>query len=110
MNALSRILRRYWPSSLRMQLMLVLLPIVGLPIIATGFVLRQHAHEAFIHEKQEHLQGINTLLARHLEDLGGYGGIVAEGGAAAGDRDAQIVAKCDSGLCPETAGTARRFC
>ena len=90
MNALSRILRRYWPSSLRMQLMLVLLPIVGLPIIATGFVLRQHAHEAFIHEKQEHLQGINTLLARHLEDLGGYGGIVAEGGAAAGDRDAQI--------------------
>ena len=80
MNALSRILRRYWPSSLRVQLMLVLLPIVGLPIIATGFVLRQHAHEAFIHEKQEHLQGINTLLARHLEDLGGYGGIVAEGG------------------------------
>lgn len=83
-------LRRYWPSSLRLQLMLVLLPIVGLPIIATGYVLREHAHEAFLLEKQEHLQGINALLAHHLKDVGGYGGLAAQGGGAALSRDAAI--------------------
>ncbi len=73
-----------------MQLMLVLLPIAGLPIIATGYVLREHAHEVFIHEKQVHLQGINALLARHLAAQGGYGGIVGRFRGAADDRDRQI--------------------
>ena len=94
MNAVIRFLRRFWPSTLRMQLMLMLLPIVGLPIIATGYVLREHAHEAFIHEKKEHLQGINALLAKRLEELGGYGGIVGRSGEVGeekGDREAQIL-------------------
>ena len=83
-------LRRYWPSTLRMQLMLVLLPIVGLPIIATGYVLRESAHEAFLSEKQAHLQGINVLLARHLAEQGGYGGLDAGYGGAPDDREGRI--------------------
>lgn len=90
MKALFRHLRRYWPSSLRMQLMLVLLPIVGLPIIATGYVLREQGHAMFIQEKQEHLQGINALLARHLRDRGGYAGILARHAGSPDDRADQI--------------------
>ena len=85
-----RFLRRYWPSTLRMQLMLVLLPIVGLPIIATGYVLRERGHAAFVHEKQEHLQGINALLARHLKDKGGYAGIGSRYVGAKDDREDRI--------------------
>ena len=88
MNALTRYLRRYWPSTLRMQLMLLLLPIVGLPIIATGYVLRERAHDAFVQEKTQHLQGVNALLERYLQEQGGYGGIMARAGS--GDREARI--------------------
>lgn len=70
-------LHRIWPANFRMQLMLILLPIVGLPIIATGYVLKLRGHETFIEEKREHLQGINSLLARHLEAQGGYRGLMA---------------------------------
>ena len=90
MNALIAFFRRYWPSSLRVQLMLVLLPIVGLPIIATGYVLRERGHAAFIQEKQQHLQGINALLARYLKEQGGYGGIMARFGGLATDREGRI--------------------
>ena len=63
-----RFLRRYWPSTLRLQLMLILLPVVGLPIIATGYVLKLRGYEAIVEEKTVHLQGINALLAQHLQD------------------------------------------
>ncbi len=85
-----RFLRRYWPSTLRLQLMLILLPVVGLPIIATGYVLKLRGYEAIVEEKTVHLQGINALLAQHLQDQGGYRGLLREYTGAAGDRGAQI--------------------
>ena len=85
-----RFLRRYWPSTLRMQLMLILLPVVGLPIIATGYVLKLRGHEAIVEEKRVHLQGINVLLAHHLKDRGGYSGLLAEYKGLASDREGQI--------------------
>lgn len=88
-----RFLRRYWPSTLRMQLMLILLPVVGLPIIATGYVLKLRGHEAIVEEKRVHLQGITVLLAHHLQDRGGYKGLMVDyagAAGAAGDRQEQI--------------------
>ena len=70
--------------------MLILLPVVGLPIIATGYVLKLRGYEAIVEEKTVHLQGINALLAQHLQDQGGYRGLLREYTGAAGDRGAQI--------------------
>lgn len=81
-------LRRFWPSTLRMQLMLVLLPVVGLPIVATGYVLRVRGLQAIVAEKRVHLQGVDALLAQHLQDQGGYRGLLA--GCPATDRDGKI--------------------
>ncbi|MEI7432028.1 MAG: two-component system sensor histidine kinase AtoS, partial [Betaproteobacteria bacterium] len=85
-----RFLRRYWPSTLRLQLMLILLPVVGLPIIATGYVLKLRGHEAIVEEKRVHLQGINVLLGHYLKEHGGYAGLLAGYQGPANDRDAQI--------------------
>lgn len=85
-----RLLRRFWPATLRMQLMLVLLPIVGLPIIATGYVLELRSHEAFMAEKHDHLHGIDVLLARHLEGRGGFRGLLDGYAGDPDDRDAKI--------------------
>jgi two-component system sensor histidine kinase AtoS len=73
-----------------MQLMLILLPVVGLPIIATGYVLKLRGHEAIIEEKRVHLQGLDALLAQHLQDSGGYQGLLADYPGAANDRAAQV--------------------
>ncbi len=86
-----RFLRRFWPATLRVQLMLILLPVVGLPIIATGYVLKQRGHETFIEEKRGHLQGIGALLEQHLKDRGGYGGLMAGYHGPVDDREAQIL-------------------
>lgn len=83
-------LRRFWPATLRAQLMLVILPIVGLPIIATGYVLERRGHEAIVQEKQVHLHGVTALLARHLEQRGGYRGLLAEYRGKPDDREAQV--------------------
>lgn len=85
-----RLLRGFWPATLRMQLMLVLLPIVGLPIIATGYVLKLRSHEAFVAEKREHLHGIDVLLAQHLEDRGGFHGLLGEYAGDPDDREGKI--------------------
>jgi two-component system, NtrC family, sensor histidine kinase AtoS len=91
-----------------MQLMLVLLPIVGLPIIATGYVLRERAHVAFLEEKQEHLQGINALLAQHLAGRGGYAAIIAGAPELADDRQ-RTLAHLNSQLRDYCDNVARAF-
>jgi two-component system sensor histidine kinase AtoS len=73
-----------------MQLMLVLLPVVGLPIVATGYVLRLRGLQAIVEEKRVHLQGLDALLAQHLQDLGGYRGLLARYPGPAADREGQI--------------------
>lgn len=90
MKSLRRLVQRFWPSTLRLRLMLVLLPVVGLPIVATGYVLERRGHQALIEEKQVHLQGVNTLLLRHLEGLGGYRGLLGDYRGPAEDRAAQV--------------------
>ena len=49
----------------------------GLPIVATGYVLRLRGLQAIVAEKRVHLQGVDALLAQHLQDQGGYRGLLA---------------------------------
>ena len=85
-----RFLRRFWPATLRMQLMLILLPVVGLPIIATGYVLKLRGHEAIVGEKRVHLEGITMLLSQHLRDSGGYQRLLADYPGGDDDRERKI--------------------
>ncbi len=82
--------RRYWPKTLRTRLMLVIMPLVALPIIATGYVIKERGKEAILEEKRTHLQGITVLLERHLEAQGGFAGLLAGYAGPAEDRAAQL--------------------
>ena len=83
-------LRRFLPSTLRLQLMLVLLPVVGLPIAATGYALKLRGLQAIVEEKRVHLQGLDALLDQYLQDRGGYRGLLAGYPGGADDRAGQI--------------------
>jgi len=81
---------RFPPATLRLQLLLVLLPVVGLPIAATGYVLKVRGLEALVEEKRRHLMGVDALLAGHLQALGGYRGLLAGYPGPPGDREGRI--------------------
>ena len=85
-----RLFRRFPPSTLRLQLLLVLLPVVGIPIAATGYVLKLRGLETILAEKRLHLQGVDALLAEHLQEAGGYRGLLADFKGAPEDRQGQI--------------------
>ena len=89
-NRMMSSLRRFWPATLRLQLMLLVLPVVGLPIIATGYMLKLRGHEALVEEKRVHLQGVTVLLAQHLRDAGGYNSLLAAYAGFPDDRQGQI--------------------
>ena len=108
LRSVLRFFFRFWPSSLRLQLMIVLLPVVGLPIIATGYMLKLRGHEAIVEEKQVHLAGVGDLLAAHLAAQGGYAGLLAGYVGAPDDRAAQL-AFLDERLRPYTDEVARAF-
>ena len=108
LRSVLRFFFRFWPSSLRLQLMIVLLPVVGLPIIATGYMLKLRGHEAIVEEKQVHLAGVGDLLAAHLAAQGGYAGLLAGYAGAPDDRAAQL-AFLNERLRPYTDEVARAF-
>jgi two-component system sensor histidine kinase AtoS len=81
--------RRYWPKTLRTRLLLIVMPLVALPIIATGYVLKGRSTAAILEEKRTHLQGITALLERHLQEQGGFTGLLADYRGRTDDREAQ---------------------
>lgn len=83
-------LRRYWPKTLRTRLMLIIMPLVALPIIATGYVIKERGKEAILEEKRKHLQGITILLERHLHEQGGFRGLLAGYSGAPNDKKASL--------------------
>lgn len=85
-----RRLRRYWPTTLRTRLMLMIMPLVALPIIATGYVIKERGKEAILEEKRLHLQGVTLLLERHLHEQGGFNGLLATYSGAANDKKARL--------------------
>ena len=82
--------RRYWPKTLRTRLLLIIMPLVSLPIIATGYVIKGRGTEAILEEKRTHLQGITALLDGHLQEQGGFAALLADYRGPADDRKAQL--------------------
>ncbi len=106
--AVTRGLFSLWPKTLRMQLMLVMVPAISLTIIAAGYVLSLSGKDALMREKEVHLLGATRLLLVHLESRGGFGGLAAQPGATGGDRTAQIE-HLNRLLAPYTEDVARAF-
>lgn len=69
---MNRYFSRFWPKTLRVRLMLVIVPLVGLLIVGAGLFIAWSSKEVLLKEKQNYLYGANRLLLRHLESLGGF--------------------------------------
>ena len=82
--------RRPWPKTLRTRLLLIIMPLVGLPIIATGYVVKGRGNEAILEEKRTHLQGITALLEQHLQEQGGFSGLLADYQGRTDDKAARL--------------------
>lgn len=83
-------MRRYFPKTLRYQMLLLMLIIVSIPILLTGYVVKIQAKEALLAEKQTKLFGIARLLDEHLG--AGFNRILAEKHVANGNRVEKIKA------------------
>ena len=87
---IAKCFKRFWPSTLRLQLMIILLPVVGLPIILSGYLLQLSGRDALVEEKRAYLQGITVLLDQHLRNAGGYRALLADFPGEEDDRSEKI--------------------
>lgn len=69
-------MRRYFPKTLRYQMLLLILIIVSIPILLIGYTVKIQAEEALLQEKQAKLFGIARLLDNHLGN--GFDTILSE--------------------------------
>jgi len=83
-------MRRYLPKTLRYQMLLLMLIIVSIPILLTGYVVKIQAKEALLAEKQTKLFGIARLLDEHLGV--GFDRILSEKHVLDGNRTEKIKA------------------
>lgn len=83
-------MRRYFPKTLRYQMLLLMLIIVSIPILLTGYVVKIQAKEALLAEKQTKLFGIARVLDEHLG--AGFNRILAEKHVVNGNRAEKIKA------------------
>ncbi|MGL5632703.1 MAG: histidine kinase dimerization/phospho-acceptor domain-containing protein, partial [Azovibrio sp.] len=95
-----------WPKALRTRMMLVVLPIITVSIITTGYLFAVTGRNAIIQEKQEKLLGAAQVLLHKLESLGGFSTI--EQGMPEGDRDAKVLF-LNNLLIPYTEQVAKAF-
>lgn len=87
-----RLLSSLWPRTLRIRLLLLLIPLLGLSIGGLGHFLTLGSEQAIMAEKRQHLLGAARLLAQYLETRGGFAGLQAARDAPAGERTARVAA------------------
>jgi hypothetical protein len=54
--------QRFWPRSLRAQVMLAMVPVLTLAFVISGYVLLVNGKEALLQEKRTHLLGVSPSL------------------------------------------------
>ncbi len=69
-------MRRFFPKTLRYQMLLLILMIVSVPILLIGYTVKIQAEKALLQEKQIKLFGIARLLDHHLGN--GFDTILSE--------------------------------
>ncbi|EIW15842.1 MULTISPECIES: two-component system sensor histidine kinase AtoS [Pelosinus] len=69
-------MRRFFPKTLRYQILLLILMIVSIPILLIGYTVKIQAENALLQEKQIKLFGIARLLDHHLGN--GFDTILSE--------------------------------
>jgi diguanylate cyclase (GGDEF)-like protein len=91
-----------WPHTIRARLMLLIVPLVSLSIILTGYFLGSSGQRAILQEKERYLLGVTRLVATHLAEQGGYSGLAKTLPAA-------DVAAFNQQLAPFTENVAQNF-
>jgi signal transduction histidine kinase/DNA-binding NarL/FixJ family response regulator/HPt (histidine-containing phosphotransfer) domain-containing protein len=81
-------LPRWLPRTLRARLMLVMVPVISLSIIASGYLLTVAGKDAILDEKRTHLLGVTRVLLAYLDSRGGFAAL--DTGGANVDRAARI--------------------
>lgn len=69
-------MKRYFPKTLRYQMLLLILIIVSIPILLIGYTVKIQAEKALLQEKQAKLFGVARLLDHHLGN--GFDTILSE--------------------------------
>jgi two-component system sensor histidine kinase AtoS len=78
-----------WFKSWRGRLIILSLLIVNIPILVSGFVMKQSAEQSLLEEKKSKLAAVGYILDARLGP-DGFAGILARHGAVGAPRDAQI--------------------
>ncbi|PKO56831.1 MAG: hypothetical protein CVU28_01500, partial [Betaproteobacteria bacterium HGW-Betaproteobacteria-21] len=87
---MSKVLRNWWPKTLRVRLMLLMIPAVSLSIIIAGYILTLSGKDALLLEKRSHLYGATQLLQIHLDSAGGFSALSADPSGGATSRSERI--------------------
>jgi two-component system sensor histidine kinase AtoS len=69
-------MRKYFPTTLRYQMLALIVIVVSIPIFLIGYMVKIQAEEALLAEKQIKLFGIARLLDKYIGN--GFDGILAE--------------------------------
>jgi two-component system sensor histidine kinase HydH len=79
-----------WPRSLRNRLLLLMIAVVALPTLVSGYLMAVSAEAALMEEKQEKLFGAARMLERHLD--GTFDDILARQGCLDAAKDIKVAA------------------
>ncbi|MBP2642778.1 MAG: atoS 3 [Firmicutes bacterium] len=81
-------MEKFFPQTFRSRMILFTLIIVSIPILVTGYIIKEKSKEALLLEKQTNLFSIAMLLDANLGD--DYNEIVAQKNAVGADRATKI--------------------
>ncbi len=62
----------FWPRTIRARLLLLIVPLISIAVIASGYFLGQRSKTAILAEKEHYLLGITQLLHEQLTQQGGF--------------------------------------
>lgn len=79
-----------WPRSLRNRLLLLMIAVVALPTLVSGYLMAVSAEAALMEEKQEKLFGAARMLEHHLD--GTFDDILAKQGCLDAAKDIKVAA------------------
>lgn len=62
----------FWPRTIRARLLLLIVPLISVAVIASGYFMGQRSKAAILAEKEQYLLGITQLLREQLSQQGGF--------------------------------------
>lgn len=93
-----------WPRTIRARLLLLIVPLICIAVIASGYISGERSKTAILAEKEHYLLGITRLLQEQLAQQGGFS--VLEGRIGAEQNKLQVF---NQALAPISEQVSRSF-